>query len=75
LIVANWQVLVDVLRPRLRIAEGIVAVPLVSRSPIIATFVANAITLTPGTLTVEIGGGSAGRPGGRAGPRQPGPGG
>lgn len=67
LIVANWQVLVDVLRPRLRIAEGIVAVPLVSRSPIIATFVANAITLTPGTLTVEIGGGSAGRPGGRAG--------
>lgn len=72
LLVANWQVLVDVLRPRLKIAEGIVAVPLVSRSPIIATFVANAITLTPGTLTVEIGGGSGGRPAGRAGRVSPG---
>lgn len=72
LVVANWQVLVDVLRPRAQLAEGIVAVPLVSRSPIIATFVANAITLTPGTLTVEIGGGSGGRPGGRAGVVSPG---
>jgi multicomponent Na+:H+ antiporter subunit E len=51
---ATWQVVVAALRPRLRIAEGIVAVPLVSRSPVIATFVANAISLTPGTLTVEV---------------------
>lgn len=54
LLVATWQVAVAVVRPRLRIAEGIVAVPLISRSPIIATFVANAITLTPGTLTVDV---------------------
>jgi len=72
LLVANVEVVATVLRPRLRIAEGIVAVPLVSRSPIIATFVANAITLTPGTLTVEIGGGSGGRPGDRAGAVSPG---
>lgn len=73
LLVANVQVVRDVLRPRLRLAEAIVAVPLVSRSPVIATFVANAITLTPGTLTVEIGGGRGGRPGGRAGQVSPGP--
>ena len=54
LVVATWQVVVAVVRPRLRLAEGIVAVPLVSRSPVIATFVANAISLTPGTLTVEV---------------------
>ncbi len=72
LIVANVQVVIAVLRPRLRIAEGVVAVPLVSRSPIIATMVANAISLTPGTLTIEIGGGGAGRPGGSAGRATPG---
>ena len=72
LIVANVQVVVAVVRPRLRIAEGVVAVPLISRSPIIATMVANAISLTPGTLTVEIGGGGAGRPGGSAGRATPG---
>jgi multicomponent Na+:H+ antiporter subunit E len=54
LIVATWQVAVACMRPRLQLAEGIVAVPLVSRSAVIATFVANAISLTPGTLTVEV---------------------
>jgi multicomponent Na+:H+ antiporter subunit E len=56
LVVATWQVAVACLRPRLRLAEAIVAVPLVSRSAVIATFVANAISLTPGTLTVEVSG-------------------
>ncbi|MCD9624637.1 Na+/H+ antiporter subunit E [Rhabdothermincola salaria] len=62
LVVATWEVVRDVLRPRLRLAEGIVAVPLVSHSPVIATLVGNAISLTPGTLTVEIGGVSQRRP-------------
>ena len=62
LVVATWEVVRDVLRPRLRLAEGIVAVPLVSHSPVIATLVGNAISLTPGTLTVEIGGISKTRP-------------
>lgn len=54
LVVANLSVAKEVLRPRLALSEGIVAVPLRSRSPIVATFVANAITLTPGTMTVDI---------------------
>ena len=62
LVVATWEVVRDVLRPRLRLAEAIVAVPLVSHSPVIATLVGNAISLTPGTLTVEIGGVSKRRP-------------
>jgi multicomponent Na+:H+ antiporter subunit E len=62
LVVATWEVVRDVLRPRLSLAEGIVAVPLVSHSPVIAALVGNAISLTPGTLTVEIGGVSKTRP-------------
>ena len=54
LIVSNVSVAKEVLRPRLRLQEGIVAVPLRATSPVVATFVANAITLTPGTLTVDI---------------------
>lgn len=54
LVVATYQVAVAVLRPRLRIAEGIVEVPLRATSPIVATMVADAITLTPGTMTVDV---------------------
>lgn len=54
LVVANLSVAKEVLRPRLALSEGIVAVPLRASSPIVATFVANAITLTPGTMTVDI---------------------
>jgi len=54
LVVANVTVAVQVLRPRLDLEQGIVAVPLRTSSPLIATFVANTITLTPGTLTVDI---------------------
>ncbi len=54
LVLANLSVAREVLRPRLALQEGIVAVPLRSRSPLVATFVANAITLTPGTLTVDV---------------------
>jgi multicomponent Na+:H+ antiporter subunit E len=54
LVIANFGVAREIVRPRLALSEGIVAVPLRSSSPIVATFVANAITLTPGTLTVDI---------------------
>lgn len=54
LCVATWDVAVTVLRPRSKVAEAVVAVPLRSRSPVIATIVANAITLTPGTMTIEV---------------------
>lgn len=52
---SSFQVAIGVLRPRLDLAEGIVAVPLRSESPLVAAVVADTITLTPGTLTVETG--------------------
>ncbi len=54
LITANVAVAAQVLKPRDQLEEAIVAVPLRSRSPLVATFVANAITLTPGTMTVDV---------------------
>lgn len=43
-----------VLAPRERVHTGIVAVPLRGCSDAIATLVADAISLTPGTLTLEV---------------------
>lgn len=54
LIIANWTVLKQVLAPRLTIRSGIIAYPLELRSDILITLLANMITLTPGTLSVEI---------------------
>jgi multicomponent Na+:H+ antiporter subunit E len=54
LVKATTEVALTVLRPASRLSEGIVAVPLRSRSPVIATIVADSITLTPGTLTIEV---------------------
>ena len=54
LVKATWDVALTVLRPATRVTEANVAVPLRSRSPVIATMVANSITLTPGTMTVEV---------------------
>lgn len=54
LLKATVDVAVTVLRPSNRVAEAIVAVPLRARSPIIVTMVANSISLTPGTLTVDV---------------------
>jgi multicomponent Na+:H+ antiporter subunit E len=54
LVVATWDVTTTVLGPRSRVAEAVVAVPLRAVSPVIATMVANAITLTPGTMTIEV---------------------
>ncbi len=54
LVVSTLDVAIQVLRPRLRLDEGIVAVPLRATSPVVVTFIANAISLTPGTLTVDV---------------------
>ncbi len=48
--VVSWEVVT----PRNRINEGIVAVPIRGVSDTLTTLVANAISLTPGTLTLEI---------------------
>lgn len=50
---SSLQVAATVVRPGGRIHTGIVAVPLRGASDGVATIVAGAVTLTPGTLTLE----------------------
>lgn len=54
LVAATASVATTILRPRLQLEEGIVGIPLRATSPVVVAFVANSITLTPGTLTVDI---------------------
>ncbi len=53
LIVANLQVLRIVLSPRLHIRPGIIAFRTECKTPLSVTSLANSITLTPGTLSVD----------------------
>lgn len=50
---ANAVVAWEVITPGSRINQGIVAVPIRGASDVVITAVANSISLTPGTLTVE----------------------
>jgi len=54
LFLANFRVALTVLSPKINISPAIVAVPLDSRSELSITLLANLITLTPGTLTLDI---------------------
>lgn len=54
LVEANAVVAWEAVTPRNRIVEGIVAVPVTSASDVLVSVVANAISLTPGTLTIEV---------------------
>lgn len=54
LLKSNIDVALRVVSPRLRINPGIVKVRTTLRSPLGRAFLANSITLTPGTLTVEM---------------------
>lgn len=53
-LVANAEVLWEILRPHPAAAPAIVAVPLRCRTRLEVVAMANLITLTPGTLTVEV---------------------
>jgi len=53
LVMASYQVVLAVLRPD-RVRPGVLAVPLHHVSDAVATLVGNSITLTPGTLTLEV---------------------
>lgn len=54
LITSSWQVVLAVLFPSPeRVATAVVPVRLTSSSPLVAAIVANSITLTPGTMTVD----------------------
>lgn len=54
LVVSTWQVAALVLRPRLVLRQGIVAVHVPGASDALLTLLSNAISLTPGTLTLEV---------------------
>lgn len=55
LVVASWAVILTVLRPTpSRLAAGVVRVELGTDSPVVTTLVADLITLTPGTLTLDV---------------------
>ena len=54
LVKANLQVAYEVSTPRLNMTPGIVAVPLDIKSDFEITMLANLITLTPGTLSLDV---------------------
>lgn len=54
LVRASATVVVQVLRPRASLRQGVVAVPVVASSDRILTLLANAVSLTPGTLSLEV---------------------
>ena len=51
---ANLRVAYDVLSPRQRMTPGVVAIPLDAKTDAEITFLANLITLTPGTLSLDV---------------------
>ena len=50
-----------ILTPRLRLDQGIIAIPLDVQTPLEIATLATAITLTPGTLSVDIGRNASGQ--------------
>ncbi len=54
LVLSNLAVARTVLQPRHRVHTGIVAIPLEGCSDAVVTLIADAVTLTPGTLTLEV---------------------
>ena len=54
LIVANLVIAYDILTPKDHMKPGIVAIPLDAKTDLEITLLANFITLTPGTLSLDI---------------------
>ncbi len=54
LVVSSLRVGWDVIRPRSRARPGIIAVPLDARSDAQITVLANLISLTPGSLSLDV---------------------
>ncbi|WP_182865171.1 Na+/H+ antiporter subunit E [Stieleria mannarensis] len=54
LVLSNLRVAYDVITPHLYMHPGIVAVPLDAKTDQEITFLANLITLTPGTLSLDV---------------------
>ncbi|MCC6274215.1 MAG: Na+/H+ antiporter subunit E [Deltaproteobacteria bacterium] len=54
LLLSNFKIAVDVLRPKPRMRPGIFAYPLEAQTDGEITLLANIITLTPGTLSLDV---------------------
>lgn len=54
LVKANLRVAADVLTPRPRIRPGVLAIPLDARTDAEITMLANLITLTPGSVSLDV---------------------
>jgi multicomponent Na+:H+ antiporter subunit E len=54
LIISNLRVAYDVLTPRARARPGVLAIPLNATSDAEITMLANLITLTPGSVSLDI---------------------
>tara|TARA_B100000378_G_C17937776_1_gene375621 strand:+ start:442 stop:765 length:324 start_codon:yes stop_codon:yes gene_type:complete len=54
LIKANLEVAYEVITPKLKMTPGIIMVPLDVKSNIGITLLANMISLTPGTLSIDV---------------------
>lgn len=54
LVTASASVVALVLRRRGQLRQAVVAVPVVATSDLLLTLLANAVSLTPGTLTLEV---------------------
>ena len=54
IIVSNLRVAQDVLTPRHRMKPGVVAVPLEAGTDLEISIFANLITMTPGTLSLDV---------------------
>lgn len=54
LVASNLVVAREIVTPRDTIRSGVIAVPVVGHSHLLTTVVADAISLTPGTLTLEV---------------------
>jgi multicomponent Na+:H+ antiporter subunit E len=60
LVISSWNIVLAVVRPDAdRIHAEVLDVTLSTRSRLVAAIVANSITLTPGTMTVDISDGGA----------------
>jgi|SRR5688572_17654722 multicomponent Na+:H+ antiporter subunit E len=51
---ANLRIAIDVLTPRFRIRPGVIAIPLDARTDLEIVMLANLLTLTPGTLSLDV---------------------
>lgn len=54
LILANLRVAYDVLTPRHMMRPGVISVPLDAKTDVEITILSNLITLTPGTLSLDV---------------------